>query len=134
MKLRIPSSSGRGVKERERAVEDRVPEVLVAAAGERERDDGKPRDVVDAVAAVAVRDDSVRVLHDAHVVDQREQVVGAQARQVQVADTRRAAAGRELVCLLEHDGRRLGDRRPRERGADAPRLEPRQASTCGCST
>ena len=41
------------LEERERAVEDRRPDLLVAAAGELERDDRQTRDVVDAVAAVA---------------------------------------------------------------------------------
>ena len=92
MKLRIPPSPVGRVQEGERAVEDRRPELLVAAAGERERDDRQPGDVVDAVAAVAVGDDPVRVLHDADVVDEREQVVGAQAGQVQVGHARAAGA------------------------------------------
>ena len=120
-----------GVQERERAVEDRRPGLLVAAARERERDDREPRDVVDAVAGVAVRDDPVRVLHDADVVDEREQVVGAQARELQVGDADRPAPRRELVRLAQHRGRRLGDRRPGERRADPPRLGARRGERLG---
>jgi hypothetical protein len=50
----------------------RRPDLLVAAASERERDDREPGDVVDAVAAVAVGNDSVRVLRDADVVGECE--------------------------------------------------------------
>ena len=114
------------VQERERAVEGRRPGLLVAAACERERDDGQPGDVVDAVAAVAVRDDPVRVLHDADVVDEREQMVGAQARELEVGDAGGSAPRRERVRLAQHGRRRLGDRRPRERRADPPRLRARR--------
>jgi hypothetical protein len=67
---------------------------------ERERDHREPGDVVDAVAAVAVGDDSVGVLHDPDIVGEREQMVAAQARQVQVGDPGRTAPWRELVCFL----------------------------------
>ena len=113
----VPSG---GMQERERAVEDRRPDLLVAAVRKCERHDGQAGDVVDAVTAGAVRDDPVRVLHDADVVDEGEQVVGAQARQVQIGGAERAAARRERICLLQDGRRRLRDRRPRERGTDAP--------------
>ncbi len=111
--------TGGCVQERERAVEDRCPDLLVAAVRKCERHDGQTGDVVDAVAAVAVRNDPVRVLHDADVVDEGQQVVGAQARQVQIGSAERAAARRERVCLLQHGRRLLRDRRPGERGTDA---------------
>src|SRR5581483_9632790 len=55
-----PTVVGGCVKEGERAVEMRRPDLLVPATGEPERDDGEPGAVVDAVAAVAVGNDSVR--------------------------------------------------------------------------
>ena len=67
------------LEERERAVDDRRPDLLVAATCELERDDGEAGDVVDAVAALAIRDHAVRVLDDPDVVDEREQVVGSHA-------------------------------------------------------
>ena len=105
MKLRIPPSPVGRVEERERAVEDRRPDLLVAAAGKRERHDREAGDVVDAVAAVAVGDDPVRVLHDPDVVDEREQMVGAQARR---------DAGRATP-----DGRRRGASSRASRSTDA---------------
>ena len=76
MKFRSPARVGRVLEERERAVDDRRPDLLVAAPGQLERDDREARHVVDAVAALAVRDDAVRVLDDPDVVDEREQMVG----------------------------------------------------------
>ena len=60
------------MQEGERAVEARSPEVLVAALRERERNDREAGHVVDAVAAVAVGNDPVGVLHDADIVDERQ--------------------------------------------------------------
>ncbi len=108
-----PALTGGRVQERERTVENRGPDLLVAAVCERERDDGEPGGVVDAVAAVAVGDDAVRVLHDADVVGEREQMVGAQARQVQVGDPCRPPPRRELVGFLQDTSSCLGDGRPR---------------------
>ena len=115
---------GRVLEERERAVEDRRPDLLVAAAGELERDDCEARDVVDAVAGLAVRDHAVRVLDDPDVVDEREQVVGAHAHELRVeAGERPAAARRQLDGLAQHRRRGLGDRRPGQlaRRSAAPR-------------
>ncbi len=115
---------GRGVQEGERAVEDRRPGALVAAARKRQRDDGEPCDVVDAVAAVAVRNDPVRVLDDADVVDEREHMIVPEARQVQLCRACRAAAWSELGCLLQHRRGGLRDRRPGERRRDVSCLGP----------
>ena len=89
MKFRMPVLRvGRVLEEGERAVDDRRPDLLVASAGEVERDHCEPRDVVDAVAGLAVRDHAVRVLHDPHVVDEREQVVGPHAHELRVETAR----------------------------------------------
>ena len=102
-----PVVPGGGGQEGERPVEDRASRVCSSPRlRERERHDGEPGDVVDAVAAVAVGDDPVRVLHDPDVVDEREQVVAAQARQMEVRDA--------------------GGPSPR-RGRMAPRPGPRQS-------
>ena len=63
---------GSRLKERERAIEIRRPDPLVAALCKCERDDRQPGDVVDTIAAAAVGNDSVRVLHDADVVGEGE--------------------------------------------------------------
>jgi hypothetical protein len=95
----------------------------VASAGQVQRDDCEPRNVVDAVAALAVGDHSVRVLHDPHVVDEREQMVGPHAHELRVEARDRAAAARgQLDGFLQHRRGRLRDRRPRQQGADPPRL------------
>ena len=104
---------GRVLEEGERAVDDRRPDLLVAAAGELERDDREPRDVVDAVAALAVRDHAVGVLDDPDVVDEGEQMVGPDAHELWVqAGDRPAATWSQADGLLQDRGRRLGDRRP----------------------
>ena len=114
----------RGVEEGKCAVEIRRPELLVAPVGEGKRDDGEACDVVDAVAAVASGDDPVCVLNDPDVVDERPQVVRAQAREVEVGDSRRAAARRECARLLKDGRGGLRDRRPAEGRADTPSFRP----------
>ena len=121
-----PAVPGGRMEEGERAVEARRPELLVAALGKGEGDDGEPCDIVDAVAAVAVRDDPVGMLHDADVVHQRQQMVGAQAREVQLGDACGPPPGCERAGCLQHGGRRLGHGRPRERRADPPSLHLRR--------
>ncbi len=101
------------VKEGESTVETRCPDLFVTAACKCERDHRESSDIVDAVAAVAVGNDAVRVLHDADVVGEREQMVGAQARQVQVGDPCRPPPRRELVGFLQDTSSCLGDGRPR---------------------
>ena len=99
-----PAVLGSRLKEGERAVEIRRPDLLLAALCKRERDDRQPGDVVDAVAAAAVGNDSVRVLHDADIVGECEQMVGPQARQVQVGDAggpSSAAQARRLPARRE---------------------------------
>ena len=51
----------------------------------------------------------MRVLHDADVVDEREQMVRSQARELQVGHTDGPAPGRERMRLLQHRGGGLGD-------------------------
>ena len=107
------------LEEGERAVDDRRPDLLVPTAGEVDGDDREPRHVVDAVAGLAVRDHPVRVLHDPHVVDEGEQMVGPHAHELRVeACDRPAAARSQLDGFLQHGGRRLGDRRPRQQRSD----------------
>ena len=99
-----PAVAGGRVQEGERRGRGiDVQMLLVAALRKRERDDRQPGDVVDAVAAVAVRDDPVGVLHDADVVDEREQMVGAQARQMQLGDAGGPSSRRERACLRQTD-------------------------------
>ena len=74
------------LKEGERAVEIRRPDQLFTALCKCERDHRQPGDIVDAISAAAVGNDSVCVLHDADIVGECEQMVGAQACQVQVGD------------------------------------------------
>ena len=93
----------------------RRPNLLVTAAGERERDDREPGDVVDAVTAVPVGNYSVGVLYDPDVVGEREQMVAAQARQVQLGDSCGPSPRRELVCFLQDGGRCFCDGGPGER-------------------
>ena len=67
-----PTLAFGGVQERQCPVQGRRPHLRVATACELERDDGQPRDIVDAIAAVTVGNDPVRVLHNPDVVDKRE--------------------------------------------------------------
>ena len=72
-----------------------------------------------------------RVLDDADVVDEREQVVGAQARQMQVGDAGGPSAAARTPRPREDRRGRLGDRRPGEHGADPPRLRPCRVERVG---
>ena len=60
------------------------------------------------------------VLHDADIVDERQEMIGAQARQVQLGDARRPAPWRERAGLRQHGSGCFSDGRPRERRADLP--------------
>ena len=113
---------GRVLEERERAIDDRRPDLLVAPTCELERDDGEAGDVVDAVPALAVRNDPVRVLDDPDVVDEREQVVGSHRDALPVEGDGTSSARRQLDRLAEDRRGRRGHRRPRELLADAPCL------------
>ncbi len=106
-------------------MDDRGPDLLVAPTCELERDDGEPCDVVDAVSGRTVRDHSVRVLHDAGVVDQRAQVIGPDVDELRVDGRNDPATRHALDRLAQHRRRRLGDGGPRELVADPPRLGPR---------
>ena len=121
----------RVLKERDRAVDDRRPHLLVFPAGELERDDGEAGHVVDAVAALAVRDDAVGVLDDPDVVDEREQMIGTQAHVLEVDPDHRPAPARCERDRLAEDGRsRRGDGRPGELLTDSSRLGAGR-SECG---
>ena len=106
------------LEERDRAVHHRRPHLLVATSRQLECNHREPRDIVDAVAGLAVRDDAVGVLHDPDVVDEREDVIGLHVRDQRLRAGRRATSWRHRDCLLEDGGRRLRNRRPAQLGAD----------------
>ena len=110
---------GGGAQERERSIEARSPDVPVTALRQRERHDREACHVVDAVAAVAVGNDPVSVLHDPDVVGEREQVIGAEAREMQLGDADRPSSRRECVGFCEHGGGGRRNRGPGKRRSDA---------------
>jgi hypothetical protein len=124
---------GRILQERQGAVDDRRPDLFVAAAGEFERDDGESGDVVDAVTARAVRNDSVRMLHDARVVDEGAQMIDPDAHELRIDGGGRSTARGTFDGLAQHRRGRLGDGRPCELVADSPRLGPRRCQPLGLS-
>ena len=89
-----------------------------------ERDDDQACDIVDAVTGLPGRYHAVRVLDDPDIVDQGEQVIGADQRR------RGEIPGRRAVDRVPTAGQSLGqdvqgaaaDRRPGQAGADPPRL------------
>ena len=123
----------RGVlEERYRPVENRRPYLLVLAARKLERDDREAGDVVDAIPALSVRDDTVRVLDDAHVVHEREEVIRPHADALPVDHhDRRPLARRELHRLGEDCRGRRRDGRPGELVADPARLGARSRQRIG---
>ena len=93
----------RVLQERKRAVHRRCPDLLVRATGEFERDDRQTRDVIDAIAAFAVWDDAVCVLQDADVVNECEEVIGADADDSRIATREWPAPPRRcLNCLAQN--------------------------------
>ena len=124
MKFRIPVPFGPGgeLQEGERAVEHRRPLAIGRAAGELERDDREPGDVVDAVSRLPARDHTGGVLDDPDVVDQRPEMIRSHRRELELDDRDRLSPRSGRSGLLQHDCRLGGDRRPGEVGSDPPRL------------
>ena len=116
---------GRELQEGERAMEDGCPLTIGRAAGELERDDREPRDVVDAVARLPARDHAGGVLNDPDVVDQRPQMVRSDRRELELDDRDRLSPrlGQQRPPAARPPSRRRSTaRRARPRSAAPPRV------------
>ena len=103
---------GRVVQERERAVDDRRPELLVGSAPELECHDGEPRDVVDAVAArrFGIAPCACWTIPASSTMVKRWSVRKlAGCGSTLTTDSRRGASS---IASRSTRGGRLGDRRP----------------------